>query len=190
MRFHVLCCNFAGIARYSSRSVRAARVDSVCRPPPIAEASDKAIAPSVRPNQEAAQIPSVKKLRMRNRKRQTEAALQASERRQREDEAPRLRHEVNRLTGLRLVIEEYHGEGTIAAVRHTRHIVIDHAPALFEIPCSEAGCKDGGHDLTLDIMGALRSAATEFEGEDTCYGQVGLGGCGRVLHFAAHATYR
>ena len=128
---------------------------------------------------------------MFNRKRHTEASSRAMERRQREDEAPRLRQAVVGLQELRLEIIERVGGGTSVAARHIRRIVVDHAPALFVIPCSEERCRDGGHDLTNEIMRALGSHATEFQGEDACFGQLGssAGACGRVLNYEAHAKY-
>jgi hypothetical protein len=125
------------------------------------------------------------------RRRQSEAQLKATERRKRQDDAPRLKAEVPNLTGLRLEIEEYLGGSTISAARHTRHIVVDSAPAMFEFPCSESGCNDGGHDLTSEILRALRAGSTEFQGEDTCYGQLGASAspCRRMLRYSAIATY-
>ena len=126
---------------------------------------------------------------MVRRRRQTEAARRADERRQREDEARRLKDEVPQLATLRLEIEESSSDSGMNTVRHTRHIVVDHAPALFEIVCGDTSCRDGGHDLTWEIMRELRALSGEFEGEDVCAGQVGNGECGRVLHYVAHATY-
>src|SRR5258706_8521613 len=109
---------------------------------------------------------------MFNRKRQSEATVRAMERRQREDEAPRLKQRFGNLKELRLEIEELVGGSTSVAARHIRRIVVDSAPALFEIPCSEGRCHDGGHDLTQEIMRALSSSSTEFNGEDTCFGHL------------------
>jgi hypothetical protein len=126
---------------------------------------------------------------MQNRKHQSEAALLASERRQREDESPRLRAEVRDLVELSIEISEFHLGGTVPAARHTRRIVVNHAPALFEILCGEERCSGGGFDLTLDVMRALRSRHCRFEGEDVCAGELGSGSCGRVLRYVGHARY-
>ncbi len=128
---------------------------------------------------------------MYNRRRQSEASQRATERRQREDEAPRLKQQVSGLLELRLEIEERHGDSAIAAARHTRHIIVDRAPALFDLPCTENSCRDGGHDMTTEIMRALRSGATQFEGKDACMGRLGAGAdpCRRILHYVAHAKY-
>ena len=127
---------------------------------------------------------------MKPSRRHTEAALRATERRKREDDAPRLKEEVPHLEKLKLEIEEHRGDGAISGTRYTRHIVVDHAPALFEIPCGESDCEDGGHDLTPEIMRALRSSSREFSGDDACNGRLGSGYCRRVLVYQAIAEYR
>jgi hypothetical protein len=71
-----------------------------------------------------------------------------------------------------------------------RHIVVASAPALFVMPCHDTQCKDGGHDLTTEILSALRGQKVNFQGEDVCSGVVGSAGCSRVLGYVAVATYR
>jgi hypothetical protein len=100
-----------------------------------------------------------------------------------------LKAEVPKLVELRLELEERQGEGTIVAARHTRHIPVANAPALFEIQCSDSGCKDGGHDLSWPILQALKASTATFSGDDTCGGQVGASNCRRVLHYVVHAKY-
>ena len=112
------------------------------------------------------------------------------ERRQREEEAGRLRDEVPELLSLRLEIDETQGNVPLTAARYIRHVVVDQAPALFEVPCTDQHCRDGGHDLTSPILQALRAERREFDGEDACYGQIGRVSCGRILRYVAHATYR
>lgn len=126
-----------------------------------------------------------------NRKRQTEAKLRSNERRQREDDAPRLKQQVSTLTELCLEIEERVGEGASLVARYVRRVVIDSAPALFEMRCGEERCNDGGHDLTREIMRSLQALEPEFSGEDACYGTLGSGSarCGRVLRYVARAKY-
>ena len=77
-----------------------------------------------------------------------------------------------------------------AEVSHIRRVVVAHAPAMFEVPCSDPSCADGGHDLTNGIMRALRNGDEKFEGEDTCLGQVGNASCERILRYVGTATYR
>ncbi len=116
------------------------------------------------------------------------AAARFAERRRREDDAPRLSDEVPDLRSLRLEIEERSGvAGT--QPKHIRRFVVDRAPALFLVPCGDPRCVDGEHDLTATVMRALRARQTSFQGTDECTGSVGLGACGRVLHFDAIAEY-
>ena len=115
------------------------------------------------------------------------AAQRFADRRQREDDAPRLRDEVPDLVSLLL---DVHEEGGSAKPRYLRRIVVETAPALFFLPCGDPRCLDGGHDVTGTVMRAIRSRARAFHGTDDCYGSVGSTTCGRVLHFDATAEYR
>ena len=126
---------------------------------------------------------------MHYHRKQSEAALRFAERRRREDEAPRLSAEVPKLKTLQLEIEERSGGSSVAEPKHMRKVVVDHAPALFLIPCGDSRCKDGGHDITHLILRALRAGETQFEGHDVCAGSQGSGQCSRVLHYVAKATY-
>jgi len=94
------------------------------------------------------------------------------------------------LESLKLDVEERSAGASVPEATHIRRIVVEHAPALFAIPCSDHACRDGGHDLTQQILQALRGHEKEFEGEDACSGQIGSSPCRRVLRFVAHAAYR
>lgn len=113
-------------------------------------------------------------------------AQRSAERRRSEDEAPRLCDQVPDLRSLRLDIVERAGP---LVIRHIRHVVVAHAPALFIVRCSDTQCNDGSHDLTGMVMRALRARQTTFHGDDACNGSTGLLPCRRVLHFDAVATY-
>ena len=126
---------------------------------------------------------------MRLRQRQLEAANRFRERREREDTAPRLQDRVDRLLTLSIEIDDHFGAIMMAKTRYVRHVVVDRAPALFQIPCSEPSCEDGGHDVTREVMQALLAGEPEFSGEDVCFGWRGDQRCDRVLHFVGHATY-
>jgi hypothetical protein len=115
------------------------------------------------------------------------AALRFAERRQREDDAPRLLAEAPDLRSLQLEIEE---QGGSAGPKYIRRIVIDTAPALFFLPCGDPRCVDGGHDVTTSVMQALRNRSQSFDGSDDCFGSVGPSACARVLHFKAVAEYQ
>ena len=112
-----------------------------------------------------------------------EAKQRTADRRQREDDAPRLTMEVRKLASL--MIDVANGSN-----RYLWRIVVERAPALFEIPCPEQGCENGGHDLTRELLRALRAGNTTVEGESVCHGDLGQGSCGRVLKYVATATYR
>ena len=58
------------------------------------------------------------------------------------------------------------------------------------MPCSSAYCKDGGYDVTREVLFALTARKEQFEGEQTCSGTSSTGACGRVLRYVATATYR
>src|SRR5437868_1998962 len=98
------------------------------------------------------------------------AAERVAERRRREDSAPRLLTEAPNLESLKLEITERTEHSVNADVAHVRKIVVEHAPALFEIPCTDHACIDGGHDLTRQILHSLHQRLTSFEGDDTCRG--------------------
>ena len=93
-----------------------------------------------------------------NRRTSQEARDRITARREREDQAPRLSTEFRRIKTLQLEIENGNS-------KYTWRIIVDRAPALFEIPCPEDGCVDGGHDLTREIGRALRASVTHPEGK-------------------------
>jgi hypothetical protein len=121
---------------------------------------------------------------MRFNRRYNAAAERYAERRRREDEAPRLHQEVPDLVSLSFEVEESNAGVVDPQQKYVRKIVVEHAPALFLVPCGDSRCTEGGHDVTSAVMRALRSHQTEFEGTDDC------SGCQRVVHFQATAEYR
>ena len=125
---------------------------------------------------------------MMNRRDRIGAAQRMAERQERERAAPRLKEEIPTLVTLRLEIAERRPDGTDSMI-HTRHIVVERAPALFQVPCGEKDCADGGHDLTREIMYGLRRKSTEFTGKDVCYGRRHANDCKREMTFTAIATY-
>lgn len=94
------------------------------------------------------------------------------------------------LASLRLELSEKRGDVGIAETSHIRRVVVDHAPALFLIPCGESSCRDGGHDITRAVLRGLEQKQTQFEGDDPCSGQTGTAPCARTLVFTAIATYK
>jgi hypothetical protein len=126
---------------------------------------------------------------VQSNRRQSDGAQRFAERRKREDESPRLTAEVPRLRTLALEIEEKIEGGSLAEPTHIRRVVVQHAPALFVLPCGDSRCRDGGHDVTHAVLRALRAGETRFDGEDACAGSIGTGRCLRILHYVAIATY-
>lgn len=112
------------------------------------------------------------------------------ERRRREDGAPRLIEKVPNLETLRLELKERRGGLPLPESAHVRPIPVAHAPALFELPCLDGACKEGGHDLTDTFIRRLQSGATSFTGEDACRGQTGSAECQRVLEYSVTATFK
>lgn len=125
-----------------------------------------------------------------NQSRSREAALRQQERRKREDEAPRLAAIVPTLASLRLAIEERRATSASAESKHVRLVIVDHAPALFIVPCGDPACRGGGFDLTDAVLRELKAGKTAFTVDDACFGEVGVSHCGRLLRATATATYR
>lgn len=121
--------------------------------------------------------------------RNAEAANRSAERRKREDEAPRLIAKVPGLETLRLEVFERSSSIVRPEHTHVRHVVVPTAPALFYMPCHDTQCRDGGHDLTHEIMAALQRRAERFDGEHACPGSAGSANCSRVLGYVGIATY-
>ena len=117
------------------------------------------------------------------------AAERFAERRRQEDEAPRLRDVVPTLTACRVVFEERREGVTGSDLSHTRRIVVEHAPARLVVPCGDSDCRDGGHDISAELVRGLRSGQAEIHGEDRCFGHVRAADCQRVLAFTAYAEY-
>lgn len=122
-----------------------------------------------------------------NRKKAALAQQRSTERREREERAPRLKGLVPELTTLRIVVEDCYPLGT---TKHTRHVMVDRAAALFVVPCGDSTCDSEGHDITAEVMRALYARSSRMEGQHPCDGRVGSAGCARVIHFAVQAEYR
>jgi hypothetical protein len=123
-------------------------------------------------------------------RRNPEAAKRFAERRQRENEAPRLAAVLPQLESLGIRVLEGNPGISNPEGSHTRRVVVATAPALFVLPCGDSHCQDGGHELTAELLSALRSHKLQFEGEDSCRGVIGGSECRRVLRYVATASYR
>lgn len=116
----------------------------------------------------------------------TNAALAATARRQREDDAPRLAAVIPDLTALAIRVDE---RSMISAPTYTRRFVVDQAPAVFIIPCSDPNCGDGGHDISSEVLAALRGRKVRFDGSHLCTGWLGSKQCERTIWFEGEAEY-
>jgi hypothetical protein len=116
-----------------------------------------------------------------------ETAQRIADRRQRENDAPRLHDVVPRLSALQIAFSD--GEaGAIAGVAHLRRVVIERAPALFSQRCANPSCK-GEHEITSELMAGLRRGEERIVGEDPCLAPVGSSSCHWVLSYVATANY-
>lgn len=113
------------------------------------------------------------------------ASLRSAERRKREDEARRLADEVPTLKSLRIEVVEHVPTGT---TKHVKLVVVARAPALFLIPCGDSDCRDE-HDLTHDVMRALRARQEELRGTSQCQGTIRNGNCNRHISYRVLAVY-
>lgn len=112
-----------------------------------------------------------------------------TERWKREDDAPRLKDVIPSVNRLRLELAEYSDDRSVMDSQRIQHYVVERAAAYFEIPCSDARCEDGGHDLTSVVMAALKASRHSFSDEDPCRGYVGEHACGRTLKFTGYVEF-
>ena len=121
--------------------------------------------------------------------RRDHARIEANaEQRRREDATTRLCDEIPTLETLRFHFEDQRQSGDLTAMAYSKPIVVKSAPASFEIRCMEPRC-DGRHDLSREILNALRKNLTTYAGKNACDGVVGEIGCNRVLSYTFVATY-
>jgi hypothetical protein len=73
--------------------------------------------------------------------------------------------------------------------KYARHVVVARSPALFIIPCGDPTCVDGGHDITSEVMHALRRHLESAVGESSCGGTTGSAQCRRSIQFTLTAGY-
>jgi hypothetical protein len=74
-------------------------------------------------------------------RRNPEMMKRIADRKEKEEAAARLRELFPSLRSLTLRIEERMRGRPAAEVNYTRHIIVERAPALFELPCSDRACK-------------------------------------------------
>jgi hypothetical protein len=119
----------------------------------------------------------------------TPAVIEAKKRREREDAAKRLQEVVPDLSSLCLRIHDRADGLGALPLFYIRHVVIATAPALFELPCADNKCEEGGHDVTRPVMTGLRSGEPTMEGRSRCPGHRGDKPCSRELKYLVNADY-
>ena len=109
----------------------------------------------------------------------------------REDQATRLQSEVPLLRSLRMTVSHSRGEMGFSATEHVKIIVVARAPAMFFVPCGDPACRDGGHEITDEVMRALKSGKSSFEGTDACHGALGTASspCSTSIRYRCEAGY-
>jgi hypothetical protein len=119
-------------------------------------------------------------------KKRAALSQRAIERREREASAPRLSDCCPALSTLRIQVQDHYGLGV---TKYVRHIPVERAPAYFVIACGDGACDSAGHDITHEVLFALRKGALEFSSEHACDGSIGKGVCTRTIHFTLNAEY-
>jgi len=127
---------------------------------------------------------------MSRRQQQIERQERRAVQDRREDEAGKLLNRIPNLTSLSLSIHEGRSDASAGENHYIRRVVIESAPALFEIRCSNPQCDDGGFDITREVLAALASGKSTFEGQQACQGRGRTMDCTRVLRFVGTATYK
>jgi hypothetical protein len=110
---------------------------------------------------------------------------------EREDQAPRLHDEVPALKSLRMVVGHRRGGMGFSTSEFVKVVVVSRAPALFVIPCGDPQCRDGGHEITEEVLRALRERRESFEGSAPCPGALGTAAspCTTLMRYRCEATY-
>lgn len=124
-------------------------------------------------------------------RRNPEALTRSRSRKQKDDVARRLSEVLPELASLQLEISEIPAPTAEPRdiVSYRKHIIVDRAPARFELPCHDHKC-DGAHNITQNVLGALRRKERCIEGSDPCGGQTKLGACPYEMQYVIMATYR
>jgi hypothetical protein len=126
----------------------------------------------------------------RNREKELERKERRIQRGERENAAGKLVQKIPDLTSLSIAIHETRPEGCVSDNHYIRRFALEHAPALFEVSCSDPRCEDGGYDMTVEVLSSLASRQVRFEGRHVCRGRCGTIDCARVLRYVTTAMYR
>lgn len=124
---------------------------------------------------------------MIDRLKRAQAAQRSADRLRNEHEAVRLSTLFPSLSTLSIDLVDCAGA---ARMKYKKHIVVASAPALFVMTCSDERCEGGGHDLTREVLHALRARHVAFAGEHSCEGMSGTAPCNHRLSYNLHASFR
>lgn len=124
-------------------------------------------------------------------RRNPEALIRSRARKSNDDVARRLLDVAPDLASLALEIAEVPDAAAEArdAVHYRKHIIIERAPARFELPCHDHKC-NGAHNITQSVLHALQRRERVAEGRDPCGGETKIGACPYEMQFVIVATYR
>jgi hypothetical protein len=117
------------------------------------------------------------------------AVIAARKRREREEAAKRLAEVVPELESLKLDISDTADYEGALPVSYIRHVIVTMAPAMFDLPCGDKKCEEGGHDVTRKMMRRLRRGDTHWSVKSKCRGSKKGEPCTRELEFEVEAEY-
>ncbi len=122
-------------------------------------------------------------------RRDPEALARARERREKNDAAKRIKEIVPNLATMKLQVSEKPIKADAdKAITHIKHVIVDRAPARFELPCCDHKC-DGSHDFTEFVLEGLQKKEASFSSTDPCGGAAKEGPCHFEMTITAMATY-
>lgn len=123
------------------------------------------------------------------RRRDPAQAEAAAEWRRRQDAAPWLRDEAPQVESMRLSFDEELEDRAPSGRGYARPVVVASSRAHFEVRCLEPRC-DGTHDLTREIMRAIRERRVSDSIRSACEGVCNNVQCQRTLICSFQISYR
>jgi hypothetical protein len=123
-------------------------------------------------------------------RRNPEALIRSRTRKSKDDTALRLNELMPELRSLKLEISEVPDPAAEEreAVSYRKHIIVDRAPARFELPCHDHKC-NGAHNITAAVLQALKRRERCVEGSDRCQGETKHGACPYEMQYVVVATW-
>ena len=125
----------------------------------------------------------------RRREKDMERNIRRVERQEREDRAGKLLLRAPDLTSLSIVVHETRPDGCVSDSHYTRRVVLEQAPALFEVPCSDPACEDGGYEVTWESSTPSPLASGSSRASSHAGGDAVRSTAAGSSRFVATATY-